>query len=220
MSARATEGGVCVYASEQKNAKGDHTDDLLAGLGRNLRRLRTSRGFSLERFSKACGVSRGMLGQIETGKSMPTIGVLWKIATALDIPFAQLLNEREVRGAHVLRRDETPLIVSENGCFQSRALFPAALEGPAEFYELRLAASHKHSSEAHAPGTRENLVVTSGLVDIAVGHAAPVRLSKGDAILFEANVPHSYHNVTDIEATLYLVMSYARKAQSNPGSRQ
>ena len=110
-------------------SKSDQTDDLLADLGRNLRRLRTSRGVSLERFSKACGVSRGMLGQIETGKSMPTIGVLWKIATALDIPFAQLLAGREDKGTRVLRRDGIPII-------QSRALFPPGSENRAEFYEL------------------------------------------------------------------------------------
>jgi transcriptional regulator with XRE-family HTH domain len=125
-----------------------------------------------------------MLGQVETGKSMPTIGVLWKIATALDIPFAQLLAGRENRSARVLRRDGIPIIVSDNGGFQSRDLFPPESENRAEFYELRLAPAHKHNSEAHAPGTTENLVVTSGLVEIALDSGAPVSLSKGDAIFF------------------------------------
>jgi len=190
--------------------------DKLSGLGRNLRRFRTSRGFSLERFSKACGVSRGMLGQIETGKSMPTIGVLWKIATALDIPFAQLLSENEGRGTCVLRRNEVALIVSEQGAFQSRVLSPLETGGRVEFYEIRLAPSHTHGAEAHAPGTCENLIVTSGTVEILVGSAAPIRLSKGDAMFFEADVPHSYRNLSDIEAVLYLVMSYELAMRSNP----
>jgi transcriptional regulator with XRE-family HTH domain len=66
-----------------------------------------------------------MLGQIENGKSMPTIGVLWKIATALNIPVAQLLSGQETKGTHVLRPDEIPVIISEKGGLQSRALFPA-----------------------------------------------------------------------------------------------
>ncbi len=72
--------------------------DLPAILGRNLRRLRTRQGHSLERLAKASGVSRAMLGQIENGKSTPTIGLLWKIATALGLPFATLLDSQETRG--------------------------------------------------------------------------------------------------------------------------
>ncbi len=149
-----------------------------------------------------------MLGQIETGKSMPTIGVLWKIATALNIPFAQLLSAQETRGTHLLRRDEIPVIISEKGGLQSRALFPAHAPNHAEFYELRLAGFHTHPAEAHAPGTWENLAVVSGFVEVTVGDAAPVSLSRGDAIFFEADVPHTYRNLEDMEAVLFLVVSY------------
>jgi transcriptional regulator with XRE-family HTH domain len=183
-------------------------NERLANLGRNLRRFRTKRGYSLERFSKICGVSRGMLGQIETGKSMPTIGVLWKIATALDVPFAQLLSEQDGRGTFVLRRSEAALIASEQGAFQSRILSPLDSGGRVEFYEIRLAPSHKHHSDAHAMGTRENLVVTSGIVEVALGTAYTVQLSKGDEISFEADLPHTYENLSDIEAVFLLVMTY------------
>jgi DNA-binding XRE family transcriptional regulator len=60
--------------------------DLTPVIGRNLRRLRRRRGLSLERLAKASGVSRAMLGQIELERSTPTINVVWKIATALDVP--------------------------------------------------------------------------------------------------------------------------------------
>src|SRR5579859_404207 len=60
--------------------------DLAPVVGKNLRRLRTQRGLSLERLSRASGVSRAMLGQVELGQSAPTINVLWKIARALGIP--------------------------------------------------------------------------------------------------------------------------------------
>ncbi len=73
-------------------------------LGHNLRRLRTRQGHSLERLAKLSGVSRAMLGQIETSKSVPTISILWKIATALGVPFAHLLvAERTQHGAVLLR---------------------------------------------------------------------------------------------------------------------
>ncbi len=43
----------------------DSDQDLAPIVGRNLRKLRVQRGLSLERLSKASGVSRAMLGQTE-----------------------------------------------------------------------------------------------------------------------------------------------------------
>ena len=186
----------------------DALPDLPGILGRNLRRLRTRQGHSLERLAKVSGVSRAMLSQIENGKSTPTIGLLWKIATALGLPFATLLDSQEVRGTVVLRGDKAKILGSSDGKFTSRALFPFDGERKVEFYELRLAARHLESAEPHAPGTVENIIVASGAVEIRPGKEAPIRLEQGDAILFEADVPHSYRNLGDREAVLYLVMTY------------
>ena len=177
-------------------------------VGRNLRRLRTRRGHSLERLAKLSGVSRAMLGQIETGKSVPTISLLWKVATALDVPFATLVASGEAPGTIVLRRDRAKVLGSSDGRFTSRALFPFDTERKVEFYELKLAPHHTEDSEAHAPGTHENLVVAQGRAEIVVGKDPPRMLSEGDAIIFEADVPHSYRNLGATEATLYLVMTY------------
>jgi quercetin dioxygenase-like cupin family protein len=45
-------------------------------------------------------------------------------------------------------------------------------------------------------------------LEIKVGQEANHLLCEGDAILFEADVPHSYRNPTDSEAVAYLVMTY------------
>ncbi len=186
----------------------EQSADLPLIVGRNLRRLRTRRGHSLERLAKLSGVSRAMLGQIETGKSTPTIGLLWKVATALGVPFANLLTAQNAQGTAVLRSDRAKVLTSSDGRFTSRALFPFDGERKVEFYELRLAAHHSEDAYAHAAGTRENLVVAKGAIEIIAGSERPHRLAEGDAILFEADVPHSYRNLGAAEAVLYLVMTY------------
>lgn len=186
----------------------DPSPDLPAIVGANLRRLRTRQGHSLDRLAKASGVSRAMLGQIENGKSAPTISLLWKIATALGVPFATLIASRQLSGTTVLRRDAAKILTSSEGRFSSRALFPFENERKAEFYELRLAANHTEHAEPHAPGTIENLVVTQGTVEVVAGREAPQLLGEGDAIVFQADVPHRYRNMRSAEAVLYLVMTY------------
>ena len=193
-------------------ADGEAPQDLAPVVGGNLRRLRMRRGLSLEKLAQKSGVSRAMLGQIELAQSAPTINVLWKIARALDVTFATLIQAREAGGSTVLKKAQAKVLTSHGGQFSSRALFP--FDGPrrAEFYELRLAPKSQESADAHAPGTLENLVVAEGLLDLVVGdgaHRETHRLETGDAIVFEADVAHVYANPTTEDCVMYLVMTYA-----------
>jgi len=60
----------------------------------------------------------------------------------------------------------------------------------------------------HPPGTTENIIVTTGAVQIAV-EGIVHHLQSGDAIFFAADVPHAYRNVGPVDAVMYLVMSYS-----------
>lgn len=184
------------------------SQDLTPVVGANLRRLRVKHGLSLERLSKVSGVSRAMLGQVELGQSTPTINILWKISTALGVPFSALIGQRQGGGISVLRSEAAKLLTSHDGSFTSRALFPFDEPRRVEFYELRIAPRAEEKADAHAPGTTENLVVSRGSVEIDV-EGRTEKLSQGDAIVFEADVPHCYRNAGDGEAVLYLVMTYA-----------
>lgn len=188
----------------------DMTADLAPVVGKNLRRLRTERGLSLERLAQASGVSRAMLGQVELGQSAPTINVLWKIARAVDVPFSALITSSAVTGAKIMRAAQAKRLLSHDGSFSSRALFPFDEPRRVEFYELTLGPKGVESADAHAPGTMENLVVSQGRVEIdvkGVTHA----LETGDAILFEADAPHVYRNPGTEKASLFLVMTYAEQ---------
>jgi transcriptional regulator with XRE-family HTH domain len=182
--------------------------DLTPVVGTNLRRLRGQRALSLERLSQLSGVSRAMLGQIELGQSAPTINVLWKISSALGVPFSALISSRSSGGLHVLRADQAKLLTSHDGSFTSRALFPFDEPRRVEFYELRLSAGGVEKADAHNPGTTENLVVARGSVEIEVEGRKEL-LSAGDAMVFEADVPHVYRSKADGESVMYLVMTYA-----------
>src|SRR5216110_696953 len=84
----------------------------------NLRRLRREQGWSLEQLSTRAGVSRAMLSQVETGKTTPTIAVLWKIATGFGVPFAELLREDAHAEVTVVRGGSIPAITSPDRKFR------------------------------------------------------------------------------------------------------
>jgi transcriptional regulator with XRE-family HTH domain len=192
----------------QTDIQDNNDTSFLPAVGANLRRLRTRRGLSLERLAHKSGVSRAMLSQVELGKSAPTINVLWKIARALGVTFSALLSTNLDTSPVLLRASSAKRLSSLDGSFSSRALFPFDRPRRVEFYELHLKPHAVEEADPHPPGTAENIVVNAGAVTISVGNAAH-ELNQGDALLFAADVSHSYRNRGNDDALMYLVMTYA-----------
>lgn len=182
--------------------------DLARKVAARMKTERAARNMSLDDLARASGVSRAALSQIETLKSNPSIGVLWKIAVGLGLTFAELLDEQRNDGA-VLRRGETQVLKSPDGRFESRPLSPAGVTPFVEVYELRLSARARYAAEAHAPGTREILVVLSGLLRLTVGPSV-FDLEPGDSVAFVADQPHVYENPANSEARYHNVIVYGR----------
>lgn len=181
-----------------------------AVIGSNLRELRSAQGYSLDDLARESGVSRTLLGQIEIGRTAASIGVVWKLAQALGVPFASMLSSEGRLGTTVTKRADAKRLLSADGRFSSRALFPFDDPHSAEFYELYLAPHSREDAEAHRPGTSENLVVTAGELELHIGRDVR-RLSAGDAVIFAADVAHSYVNPGRDDCWMYLVMNYAKK---------
>jgi transcriptional regulator with XRE-family HTH domain len=203
---KPVEGAAEDLASPSAVAKEDG-EGLTLIVGGNVKRLRLRRNLSLEGLSRLCGVSRAMLGQIELGRSVPTINIVWKIANAFDVPFSTLVTSHEAEPYRLLPAGQTKILSSASGEFSSRALFPFDGERQTEFYEIRLKPGGIEQADAHAVGTTENLVVVKGILEIRFGDET-LRLSPGDAILFQADTPHSYRNTSKTDLLAYLVMTY------------
>jgi len=182
--------------------------DLARRVADNLRSKRKARGLSLDELARSSGVSRAALSQIETCKTNPTVGVLWKIATGLGIPFSELLDATPQPFA-VLRRHESQVLRSPDGKFESRPLVPAGATPLVELYELRLSPRSVHSAEPHAPGTREIIVVLTGQIRMRVGDEL-IDLQAGDSLAFEADKSHAYENPGPTDARCHNVIRYER----------
>ena len=201
-----------IRVSRERPLAGPGDDVGAAELGRrvaeHLRDRRKARGMSLDDLARSSGVSRAALSQVETCKSNPTVGLLWKIAVGLGVPFAELIGEKRT-GATVLRRGDTQVLRSLDGKFESRPLSPAGSSPLVELYELKLAARSTHASEPHAPGTRELLVVLTGSLRLRVADET-YELGPGDSISFSADRHHAYENPGGSDARYHNVILYER----------
>jgi len=179
-------------------------------VGANLKHERLARGWSLDALAREAGISRTVLGQIEIGQTEPSIGNIWKIAHAMGMPFSTLLAHPGSRtgSTTTATRRSAKKLTSTDARFSSRALYPVGDPEAAEFYELWMAAHSREDAEAHRPGTRENLIVASGRLELLVGRET-FQLDAGDSINFAADQAHSYINRSAEECWMYLVMNYA-----------
>jgi len=181
---------------------------------RNMKRLRVKRGYSLKQMAELAQIDPLVLRQIEDGRAEPPLALAWTVASILDVPFAQLIAGAAARGTVVLRHDKVRLLVSESRGLCSRALFLPEEGQRTEFYSLRLAPNHRESSPPHATGSREILHVAEGRIEVTVGREPPHFADAGDTIIFPADLPHSYRNLTGLPAALYLVMVYPERPRT------
>lgn len=67
--------------------------DIRQRLARNLRRLRTARGWSQEAFAFEAGIHRTYLSDLERGARNPTIAILEKLALPLGVTASVLIGD-------------------------------------------------------------------------------------------------------------------------------
>ncbi|WP_244534682.1 XRE family transcriptional regulator [Hyphomicrobium sp. CS1GBMeth3] len=180
--------------------------DVPAIVGANLRRLRKGQGFSLEKLAELSGVSRAMLGQIETAKSVPTVSLLWRVADALGVPVASLMATEREPSVVVIRRDNASVLVASDGQYATRSLAPVNRARSTGFFEVTFAPGHRERFQASAIGTHHNLAIARGRLLITVGDEPPVTLEEGDSIAFEASRPHAIENISASLVSAFLVV--------------
>ena len=175
----------------------------------SLRRSRSAQSLSLDELAAKSGVSRAALSQIESGRTNPTLAVLWKIAVGLELPFHDLLGVPEQKSAHLLRaRDRLPL-KNADGRIETRLISPGKSQSDLELYEIRLQPNAVLQSEPHAARTTETLVVLAGSLRLRVGSSS-YELGSGDSAFFRADVAHAYENPSSRQARCLNLVRYAR----------
>lgn len=178
-------------------------------VGATLQKLRLKRGLTLDDLSRAAGVSKSMLSQIEREKANPTIAVAWRLANALGVGIEELLSSttQETDPIHILEPHETPTLPGTHAGYVLRILGPMELAGKYEWYELTLAPEGALVSNPHDPGTTEYLTLLHGAVEVEVG-GVKKKLKSGGSARYLADKNHAIRNTGKTEAKGLLVVTH------------
>jgi transcriptional regulator with XRE-family HTH domain len=179
-------------------------------LGSRVRALRLSMSLSLRDLSERSGVSAPMLSQVERGETSPTLQVAAKIAAGLELRLSQLLRLDEGGAVTIVRSRDRRTGPSVRGGHSYEILTPPLPGQRAELsiHHLEPGASTGGPGDApmHEPGSRETALVVVGEVTFACD-AERYELNPGDAVTFDADLPHHFENPTTDPATLHVVVS-------------
>jgi transcriptional regulator with XRE-family HTH domain len=186
--------------------------ELAATIGTNLRTHRTERKLSTALVAERTGLAVADIEHIERGEALPSLRLVWALATAVEVPFGALLAlpGAERGGFLVQRAGKGRVIVGDDGRFRSRPLSPAGHARAPEVYELTLAPGCVEEALPHAAGTFEHMAVIRGTLVVSAA-ANSTRLEAGDTLFFSADVPHRYENPGTTDTVVHLVMTYAAR---------
>lgn len=162
-----------------------------AAIASNVRALRSQRGLTLDVLAARSSVSKGMLVQVEQGRTNPSVSTLTRIASALGVTVARLVEVAEAPAIRVVEAHE--MVTFTQGGDAARLLVGADAPLILELWDWRLGPGDHHDGDAHTPGTRELLTVLAGTLTLTVNGKSHV-VNADDAALFSADRPHRYAN--------------------------
>jgi transcriptional regulator with XRE-family HTH domain len=183
-------------------------EPLAISVGPRVRKLREAMDLSLRDLAERSGVSAPMLSQVERGETSPTLQVAARIAAGLELRLSQLLRLDEEGMVTIVRRVErrrggadghgyeilTPPLPGQRAEVSRHTLAPgAATGGPGD-------------PPMHEPGARETAIVEAGPVVLLIDGVRH-ELATGDAVTFDADLPHHFENPGKEEAALLAVVS-------------
>jgi XRE family transcriptional regulator, regulator of sulfur utilization len=177
-------------------------------VGTRVRALREGMDLSLRDLADRCGVSPPMLSQVERGETSPTLHVAARIAAGLELTLSQLLRLDEDGTVAVVRRGEGRTGGRRGHRYE--VLTPALPGQRAEVSRHSLAPGAKTGGPGdppmHEPGSRETAVVEAGRA-VLVCDSERHDLRAGDAVTFDADLPHHFENPGRGQTSLLAVVS-------------
>jgi transcriptional regulator with XRE-family HTH domain len=186
----------------------------LGTLGPRLRAARSSSGRSVRELARRVGCSASLISQIERGVSVPSVGVLYSLATELgssldyllfgsgsapapgpDAPAAPAPTPAVPPAAIVQRGGDRKIIDLASGVRWER-LTPRS-EAMTDFLEVIYSPGGHSTDERRAlrHDGREYGLILSGTLTANIGFES-YELGPGDSIAFDASTPHEYLNKT------------------------
>lgn len=174
-------------------------------IGERLRAARQNRSLSLRALGELTGFSASFLSQVELGQASPSLGSLQRIADALGVTVAGLLDRGAGTGA-VLRKAGRGTVRSSWSKATLESLVPASADEKLQAILLRLEKGGKTGAMACAPGRRLFAYCTSGTAAAVLAEPnEEILVEAGDSVVLDGPRTAAWENRSSSPAELVVV---------------
>lgn len=174
-------------------------------VGINLKKIRKSRGLTIDALSANSEVSKSMISEIERGIRNPSINVLWSLANSLKIPLNYFLKEDNSDSPMIYKMGNHSSI--EGGSYTFHPLMDFDEDKRFEIYFNEYMPNSQTEDSFHYEGVEEYLLVTSGSLVLSL-NGKKYTANEGEVIHFMADKEHHYCNETENIAKGFILMFY------------
>jgi len=164
-----------------------------AALGARIRAVRSRRQLTVAQLANLAQVSRSLISQVERGLAAPSIDTLRRIASALEIPVFSLFLDG-VDSQTVVRADQRRTVTYPGSRVTREILSPGSHGRMVLLWVTFPPGEQSGPHPVHHAG-EECVVVIRGTLDVVIGEQS-VRLTCGDSMTFDSELPHVFQNST------------------------
>jgi transcriptional regulator with XRE-family HTH domain len=189
----------------RKAATAPVSDATGANLGRRIRELRLSRGFSLKQLAAGAGVSASLVSQIENDRVDPSLSTLRKIALTMGVPVFALIAESAPDEASFVPRSKRRRVSFPQGGPEYEIIHSDVAKKMAVMIGT-LPPGGVTSEEPLPHDGEECLVILKGCVRVEF-HAGGRELKEGDSLYFDSSAPHRLVNPGRTACRYYLIIT-------------
>jgi transcriptional regulator with XRE-family HTH domain len=175
------------------------------GMCEKIKSLRKKKGYTLKVLADRVGCTDAYISQIETGKAVPSISILKKLAESLNEDMRDLICDERREDKIFLSAKERTKIIYPGSKIRAELLVKKITTKTMEPL-YKIIPVGESSKGIHQHEGEEFGYILKGSLELCVEDQKKV-LYKGDSFYFNARKPHSYKNVGDEDIeTIWVVV--------------
>ena len=187
---------------------------LLLEVSKKIKQCRLQKKLTVQELAVRAGVSKGLISQIENGRSIPSLPVLFGIITALGLSVADFFvgMESQMAKGPVIIRKETDYEAFQKeeafGFFYKRILVQTIAASTIDVVLLRLEPNSFRSPVQTA--ALEYKYILSGKVTYTID-GEDHDLNEGDSLFFNGRVQHNPKAADDLPVLMLIIYFFEEK---------
>jgi len=169
-------------------------EDIQVNVGERVKKVREGRNLSLQDISQRTGLDVSLLEQIESGSLAPPLGIVIKLAKALNLKMGYFISGEEDRAYTIVRKSDRKVVSrydSKKGEYYGygyESLAPHKKNRHMEPFLVSLDPAETEEERSTHDG-QEFIYVLEGAMEVRLDEEVHI-LRPGDAIYYDSTVPH------------------------------